>query len=328
MRIGLSVSGSVHVVVLAAAVFGLPHLQRDLVQTESLMVFDVVQVAEVTNAPPPAPVEEKVEEAPEPEPEPEPEAPPPPPPPPPPAPAAAPPPPPPPPQEPKPEPTPEPKPVPAPEPPPEPKVRPEPPKPVAAPPVPRPRPEPPKRPAKKEEVRSDAPPDPTDTAKKDDTARMTKLLRSLDDLRQPTPPPPDKDEEAEKKDAADRLAEAAKAARQSASEKPFDASAEMTISELDAVRLQLRECWIVPAGAKEVANTVVRVAMTMNQDGTVRAAKILDQDRMNADPFYRTVAESALRAVLNPQCSPLALPPEKYDLWRDFVFNFDPRTMF
>jgi hypothetical protein len=49
---------------------------------------------------------------------------------------------------------------------------------------------------------------------------------------------------------------------------------------------------------------------------------------MKSDPFFRSAAESALRAVLNPRCNPLRLPPEKYEQWQTMTLNFDPREMF
>src|SRR3546814_9513743 len=61
----------------------------------------------------------------------------------------------------------------------------------------------------------------------------------------------------------------------------------------------------------------------MNPDGTVRTAEIQDRARMASDSFYRAAAESARRAVLNPRCSPLRLPPEKYNAWKTLVLNFD-----
>ena len=46
---------------------------------------------------------------------------------------------------------------------------------------------------------------------------------------------------------------------------------------------------------------------------------------MRSDAFFRSAAESALRAVL--RCSPLRLPREKYDTWKNSTFTFDPRDM-
>jgi len=59
----------------------------------------------------------------------------------------------------------------------------------------------------------------------------------------------------------------------------------------------------------------------------VREAHIVDVDKMRRDPYFRAAAESALRAVQNPRCSPLRLPPSKYRLWRNMTLEFDPREM-
>ncbi len=234
--------------------------------------------------------------APPPEPEPEPEKPTPPPepekPPPPPPPA--------------PEPEPEPEPVPEPK-----KPEPEPPK-KAVPPPPKPKPAPkpsakPKPPKKK--VEKPRQPD-----------LMTSVLKTVEKLKQKTRPEPEKKEEKPKKyKIPEKL-------RQSA-QRPFDKSAPMTISELDAVARQFFKCWSVPAGARDAKNLLVEIAVQANPDGTIRRAQILNQGRMRSDPFYRTAAESALRAVLNPICSPLKLPPEKYERWKLMRLKFDPRTM-
>ena len=46
---------------------------------------------------------------------------------------------------------------------------------------------------------------------------------------------------------------------------------------------------------------------------------------MASDPVYRAFAESAVRAVR--ACSPLKLPPESYQQWRNVIFNFDPAML-
>ncbi len=102
----------------------------------------------------------------------------------------------------------------------------------------------------------------------------------------------------------------------------------LSVSEEDALRRQLAQCWNVPIGARDVENTVVEIYASINPDRTIREAVVVDQARMGRDPFFRTIAESALRALYNPLCSPLALPPEKYDEWRDTLMTFNPRDMF
>tara|TARA_B110000014_G_C20086690_1_gene568445 strand:- start:487 stop:1533 length:1047 start_codon:yes stop_codon:yes gene_type:complete len=96
-----------------------------------------------------------------------------------------------------------------------------------------------------------------------------------------------------------------------------------SISEIDLLKQQLYGCWTVPAGAKGAKDMKVRVRVWVNPNKTVSNARILDTNRMQSDPYFRTVAESTLRAVLNPVCSPLKLPDDKYDIWKKFVFVFE-----
>lgn len=68
---------------------------------------------------------------------------------------------------------------------------------------------------------------------------------------------------------------------------------------------------------------VVEIKVVVNPDRTVRSAVIVDRARMS-DPFYRTLGESAVRALLNPRCSPLQLPESKYSTWNTITFRFSP----
>jgi hypothetical protein len=102
----------------------------------------------------------------------------------------------------------------------------------------------------------------------------------------------------------------------------------LTSSEEDALRRQLAQCWNVPIGARDVEKIAVDIYISVNPDRTVKEAVVVDQARMNTDPFFRTIAESALRALYNPRCSPLALPPEKYQEWQDTLITFNPKDMF
>ncbi|MHA1113529.1 MAG: cell envelope integrity protein TolA [Alphaproteobacteria bacterium] len=101
----------------------------------------------------------------------------------------------------------------------------------------------------------------------------------------------------------------------------------LTISELDAIRRQIEACWNVPAGARDAKNLIVDIWVAVNPDGSVRQARVVEASRMSTDPFFRSAAESAIRAVLNPRCNPLKLPPEKYEQWKTFTLSFNPREM-
>jgi outer membrane biosynthesis protein TonB len=101
----------------------------------------------------------------------------------------------------------------------------------------------------------------------------------------------------------------------------------LTISEEDALRRQISQCWNMPVGAREAQNLIVEVLIDVNPDRTVQRAQVVDQLRMASDPFFRSAAEAALRALRNPKCNPLALNPDKYEQWKTIRFNFDPRDM-
>ena len=102
----------------------------------------------------------------------------------------------------------------------------------------------------------------------------------------------------------------------------------LSMSELDALRQQLGQCWSVMAGAQGADDLRVEIEVTVNMDRTVSTAKIVDQSRYGSDTFFRAAADSALRALRNPLCTPLHLPPEKYDQWHDMTIVFDPKEMF
>jgi outer membrane biosynthesis protein TonB len=102
----------------------------------------------------------------------------------------------------------------------------------------------------------------------------------------------------------------------------------LTISELDAIRRQIERCWNVPAGAKDAQDMVVEIHVDMNPDRTVHGYQILNEARLRSDTFFRTMAESAVRAILRcGRDQPLQLPPDKYDTWRSFTLSFNPREM-
>lgn len=104
--------------------------------------------------------------------------------------------------------------------------------------------------------------------------------------------------------------------------------AKMTMREEDALRAQLERCWNVPMGAKDAQDLNVEIFMVINPDRTLRDARVVDMARYNRDSFFRAAADSALRAVRNPLCSPFMVPPDKYEVWKTTIVNFNPREMF
>lgn len=285
MRRNVILSLLFHATVVIVAIVGLPDFSKRDWNLDTPIAVDIVNVAPVTNAPPPAPPK------PEPKPEPPKAAPPPP------APQAAPPPPPPPKPQAEPAPAPTPKPAPA-------KEKP---KEEARPPEP--------RLAKVQPKRKPPPPD-----------EMASVLKTLEEAKQRplktdetvkdrkrTPPPEEKFDVAEIQKALTQRPQL------------HDPTKALSISEIDLVRRQIEQCWNLPAGAKDAHKMTVEVRVVMNVDGTVREAALREPARTLSDPFYRAMAESVIRAVLNPRCQPFKLPPDRYDVWQTMLLNFDPK---
>jgi len=100
----------------------------------------------------------------------------------------------------------------------------------------------------------------------------------------------------------------------------------LTISEKDAIRRQFYSCWIVPAGAKNIKDYKVSIKLKLNSDGEVVSSKIINKINSN-NTFFRTLAESAIRAVNHPDCKKLKVPSKKYDTWKETILDFDPSVM-
>ncbi len=101
----------------------------------------------------------------------------------------------------------------------------------------------------------------------------------------------------------------------------------MTISENEALRRQISQCWNLLAGARYAEDLVVDVRLAVNPDRTVKQARVVDQLRYTSDPVFRAAADTALRVFGNPDCNPLDLPPNKYEQWKSIKIRFDPREM-
>jgi hypothetical protein len=320
---GIALSASLHIALLAVILLGLPNLFHHPPPEESPIAVELVTIAPETRATHPNPFRPKPEAKPEPA-------------------VAAP--------APKPEPKPEPAP-PVPEPPPAsasappPPPLPEPPKPeVKAPPAP---PPPPPKPAEAQAPPPPLPRPPEPKPKPDqqqaahaprpemtkpDPKAFDKLLKNLEDKR-PEPAAFDnllknltREQVAQAEDAPPAPHRIAATAPPSSQPKA-PLGSQLTASDIDLVREQLRPCFNPPFGAKERPDLSADIRVAMNRDGTVQQAQIVDQGQYASDPVYRAVADSGIRALKNPRCSPLRLPPDRYDLWQTFVFGFSTKDM-
>lgn len=101
---------------------------------------------------------------------------------------------------------------------------------------------------------------------------------------------------------------------------------ELSISEMDALAGQLRACWNLDPGAMGIEDMIVEIKAQLNQDGSVRSVEIMNTSRYRADSHFRSVADSAKRAVYI--CAPYKILSEKYaekyDEWRVLRLRFNP----
>lgn len=296
MRDGMICSAGLHASLIAIAMVGLPRLW-DEPPPPDIIAVELVNLPEPEEAETPKPEEPPPQAKVEPEPEPEP--------------------PPPPPQEAKPEPPPQAKPEPEPPKVAEPKPKPLPPEEVAKVP-PEPAPEP--KPAVPPEAQAKAPP-PMPRRKPVPKPRPDELQTLLKNLARQR----EAQREKQRQHApADRLAAAAPEA---AGLSPIERR-RIAADLAQQVKRQVTPCWSIPAGIKDAAQMRIGVRIYLNPDGSLRGnPRIEDQRRLDDDTGYRAVAESALRALRNPRCSPLRLPIKQYELWQEITFNFDPREL-
>lgn len=154
---------------------------------------------------------------------------------------------------------------------------------------------------------------------------LASVLKNVAKLKPQAAPPSDAPKDAPKSDTNKTGAMNVTGGAQTGGFGP-SLSDRLTISAEDALRRQIQQCWNIPAGARNAEELVVTVVIDVKPDRTVQSAQVADQARMS-DPFFRAAAESALRALRNPKCSPLELPEDGYEQWKRIEFTFDPRDM-
>ena len=105
---------------------------------------------------------------------------------------------------------------------------------------------------------------------------------------------------------------------------PSGRDAQLSMSELDALRARLARLWTPPAGAPDPRELIVLVRMRLKSDGTLAAPpEVLNSGH---SPYYLAARDSAKRAVIRGQPYDM-LRPEHYEQWKDIEITFDPRDM-
>ncbi|HQS84726.1 MAG TPA: energy transducer TonB [Alphaproteobacteria bacterium] len=309
MGLGFVLSGLLHLFFLVVLIFGIPAWKTSLPEPPKPIPIEIINISELSVAPPPKKSEEdmtkplpevKPDPTPEPEPIPDPTP------------------------EPTPAPLPEPIPEPTPAPIPEPAPLPEPekkPEPTPAPevkkqpelPIPPEKPKPPKKEEKEKASKKEKKKDPKKKDKKKEDSFFDDIEKALENL------------DDKKKERQPKIGDKAEKAQANEASIIGD---ELSISELDALKRQLAECWSPPSGMKDAETMIVELNVSIQPDGSVREVKIVDLNRYQSDTLFKPAADAARRAVLNPKCNPLKIPPSKYESLKTFILKFDPREMF
>lgn len=166
---------------------------------------------------------------------------------------------------------------------------------------------------KKEEKKQEATkPAPQPKSKKPDY-NLKSLLASVEKVRQDTPAPSAEHSPSEALD--------------NGTEGRMDQL--LTISDKDFIASKLRDCWNIDGGAQNIDEIVVQIRVLVNQDGSVREAKIMNN--MNL-PAFKSLSESARRAVYicaqKGADSPFKILSDHYgdhyQDWKELYLNFNP----
>jgi len=197
------------------------------------------------------------------------------------------------------------------------------------PPMPEPRPKPPQPPQAKPEPKVD---EIAEALKRDNAKRREEARREQKRAEKPQPKKPeapafDPSQIAALLDkrAPQRQAAAGAALNPTASlGLPSATSAQLSQSEIDALRARLAQLWNPPVGAKDPEELVVRVRIQLTRDGRlIGGPQVLTS---GSSVLFQTARESAVRALFRGQPFDM-LRPEHYDQWKDIEITFDPRDM-
>jgi hypothetical protein len=112
-------------------------------------------------------------------------------------------------------------------------------------------------------------------------------------------------------------------------EEASEESINLSISEIDLVLQQLSMCFIAPLGSEIDKSTFVKISAKIlpNRRVIQNSIRIVDTNIDINNPFYGPLTRSSMNTFLNPDCVPLKLPEEKYDLWRNITLTFDYSIM-
>ena len=99
----------------------------------------------------------------------------------------------------------------------------------------------------------------------------------------------------------------------------------LTVAEIETFREQLSSCWSPPAGAviERGMKVIIEARISQNRKALPQSIRIVDTNISKTNPYYKPITESAMRLLVNPECSRLKLPEEKYNLWKYLTLTLD-----
>jgi colicin import membrane protein len=197
----------------------------------------------------------------------------------------------------------------------------------------------------KTEAKPETKPDPKQAAKPDKPKppdykpdQIADLLKKDADKKPPKPDEPQKPEQNSPKFDANQVAQLLDKRdprRQlAAAETLNDAatlgastgapSAQLSQSEIDALKVRISQCWSPPPGVDATTKVVVSLRVLLKPDGSIAQPPVLVE--ASASALGPALAESAKRALL--ACQPFTmLKPEHYEQWKDLQLDFDPNKL-
>ena len=101
--------------------------------------------------------------------------------------------------------------------------------------------------------------------------------------------------------------------------------AQLSQSEIDALKAALARCWTLPPGVTATTNIRVKMDVFLRQDG--RLASPPEPVGGSVSALGPALAESAKRALFT--CQPFSMfKPEHYDQWKFLELEFNPSDVF
>jgi len=103
------------------------------------------------------------------------------------------------------------------------------------------------------------------------------------------------------------------------------AAAQLSQSEIDALRARLMALWNPPVGMQDASQTQVTIRIRFRKDGTLAIGPQVLTTGSGAQ--FNAMRDSAVRAVFVGQPYTM-LRPEHYEQWKEIDFTFDTKQMF